>query len=183
MYRKLYKYFFFHKNHSFKVEVVFHNSFTKESSHWDGWCPSTLIQSKAHEESWVSLQAAAQKEASILKWKGKHCTSLPPLDLLPLPCLWLQCFLLKELLNLHLASWCFWHANKGKSPTVETLTVAKPRHYKAVLLKASDAGQVTPFPLTRGQSFFPSFGLPEYLVTVIYIQYPSIWASNRPNVT
>jgi len=53
--------------------------------------------------------------------------------------------------------------------TLETFTVPKPRHHKSVLLKALDAGQVTPFPLTRGQSFFPSFGLPEDFVTVIYI--------------
>lgn len=58
---------------------------------------------------------------------------------------------------------------KKKKKQLETLTVPKPRYYKAVLLKVLDAGQVTSCILTGGQSFLPSFGFPEDLVTVIYI--------------
>lgn len=134
------------------------------------------------QESWLSLQVAAPKVASVLKQEAEHCTRLTPLDLWLFARLWLQCFMLIQLLHLNCSSPALAGAShmqtKAKAPPSppppETLTVPKLRHQKAVLLKALDAGQVTPFLLTGGQSFFPSFGLPEDLVTVIYVQYPSI---------
>lgn len=56
------------------------------------------------QESWLSLQVAAPKVASVLKQEAEHCTRLTPLDLWLFARLWLQCFMLIQLLHLNCSS-------------------------------------------------------------------------------
>lgn len=68
---------FFHKKHSFKVEVIFLNAFTNKASDWDDWCPPALMQSNAQGKT-VEQLCKLQHRRRHQFWRRKHRTSLTP---------------------------------------------------------------------------------------------------------
>lgn len=134
--------------------------------------PSCKAKHKSRE---LSKSASCSTEGGICFEAGGRALH-PPNATGPLaPCASLAAVFHVNTITTSQFSWLvLLTCRQRQKPPLETLTVPKPRHQKAVLLKALDAGQVTPFLLTRDQSFFPSFGLPEDLVTVINVRYPSI---------